>query len=214
MEYSGSEFQTRPNTADGTQTVHFPSFIHSRNIFHVTFRMKTEFMHHLSNLATCSNALLICATNCPWDIDTAFIRRFQKRIYIPLPDAHERNLLLHFFTKNFPLTEDRKQWEPLIYRTDGYSGSDLQDLVTYALTTPIMELGNEEIWKIEGDTYRPHKLSDNFSNVVFKSLEELPPGTARARPVELSDLYRALSYVGKTVSDEEVQNYESYVSKM
>lgn len=175
--------------------------------------MKTEFMRHLSNFATCSKALLICATNCPWDMDTAFIRRFQKRIYIPLPDACERNHLLHFFTKNFSLNEDSTQWESLIYRTEGYSGSDLQDLVTYALTTPIMELENEEIWKIDGDTYRPRNLSDDFSNLAFKRLEELPPGTARARPVEFRDLYGALNYVGKTVSKEEVEKYQSYASK-
>jgi len=29
---------------------------------------------------------LLCATNCPWELDSAFIRRFQRRIHVPLPD--------------------------------------------------------------------------------------------------------------------------------
>lgn len=32
------------------------------------------------------NVFLLCATNCPWELDIAFLRRFQRRIYIPLPD--------------------------------------------------------------------------------------------------------------------------------
>ena len=32
------------------------------------------------------NIVIIGATNCPWNIDKAIRRRFQKRIYIPLPN--------------------------------------------------------------------------------------------------------------------------------
>lgn len=34
----------------------------------------------------CNEVFLLCATNCPWELDPAFLRRFQRRIYIPLPD--------------------------------------------------------------------------------------------------------------------------------
>ena len=37
---------------------------------------------------------LLCATNCPWDLDSAFLRRFQKRLYVPLPDFAARKQLL------------------------------------------------------------------------------------------------------------------------
>ena len=54
-----------------------------------TRRIKTELLTQMEG-ATAStgtnNLFLLCATNCPWELDSAFLRRFQKRIYIPLPD--------------------------------------------------------------------------------------------------------------------------------
>jgi ATPases of the AAA+ class len=49
--------------------------------------MKTEL---LTQIDKCDKqTFLICATNCPWDIDSAFLRRFHKRIYVPLPKQYE-----------------------------------------------------------------------------------------------------------------------------
>lgn len=36
------------------------------------------------------NVFLLCATNCPWEIDLAFLRRFQKRIFVGLPENQDR----------------------------------------------------------------------------------------------------------------------------
>lgn len=54
-----------------------------------TRRIKTELLRQMEGADTsldASNIFLMCATNCPWELDLAFLRRFQKRIYIPLPD--------------------------------------------------------------------------------------------------------------------------------
>ena len=54
-----------------------------------TRRIKTELLKQMEgadNSVTADKIFLLCATNCPWELDSAFLRRFQKRIYIPLPD--------------------------------------------------------------------------------------------------------------------------------
>ena len=54
-----------------------------------TRRIKTELLKQMegaNNSGDNRNIFLLCATNCPWELDSAFIRRFQRRIYVPLPD--------------------------------------------------------------------------------------------------------------------------------
>ena len=54
-----------------------------------TRRMKTELLKQMEgadNSSLSDKIFLLCATNCPWELDSAFLRRFQKRIYIPLPN--------------------------------------------------------------------------------------------------------------------------------
>jgi len=44
--------------------------------------------------------LVLGATNLPWGLDAAIRRRFEKRIYIPLPDDPARAYMLRNALKN------------------------------------------------------------------------------------------------------------------
>ena len=44
--------------------------------------------------------IVFAATNLPWNIDEAFLRRFNKRIYIPLPDQTARKQIFHLNLKD------------------------------------------------------------------------------------------------------------------
>lgn len=42
----------------------------------------------------CKDLLVLAATNLPWALDPAVRRRFEKRVYIPLPDIKGRLAML------------------------------------------------------------------------------------------------------------------------
>jgi len=44
------------------------------------------------------NIMVLAATNRPWDLDEAMIRRLEKRIYIPLPEETGRKKLFEINT--------------------------------------------------------------------------------------------------------------------
>lgn len=70
---------------------------------------------------------VIGATNKPWDLDWPFIRRFQKRILVPLPDHHARLMLFKLYTSNLQLAPDVDLHE-LARLSEGFSGSDIRDV--------------------------------------------------------------------------------------
>ncbi|KAJ8963081.1 hypothetical protein NQ318_018545 [Aromia moschata] len=181
-----------------------------------TRRTKTEFLCQLSKMEDDKSMFLICATNCPWDLDTAFLRRFQKRIYIPLPNYIERLELLQLFTKGTELENTADKWDLFVRKTEGFSGSDLSNLVNCALNVPLVELEDTKIWKATPDGfYEPVVNSEDFNveDIICSQLSDLPYGSVRARPVQLLDLMNSLDNVAATVSPAEIKKYESFISK-
>jgi len=66
-------------------------------------RIKTEFLTQMDGVGkNKDNLLVLGATNTPWDLDSAIRRRFEKRIYIPLPDADGRLHMLKIHLGDTP----------------------------------------------------------------------------------------------------------------
>jgi len=64
-------------------------------------RVRNQFLKEMDGIVDKGKNLhvyVIGATNKPWDLDWAFIRRFQKRILVPLPDHHTRVMMFKLYT--------------------------------------------------------------------------------------------------------------------
>lgn len=132
--------------------------------------------------------MVVGATNRPNDIDSAILRRMPKRYDIRLPEAAQRKkildivsswLLTHSHTYH-QLTPSIQQmlkgvtlekgfdFEELVSRTNGFSGSDLKELCRNAAMVPVREL----VRGMDAD-----------------KLRELEEKHASARPLKLSDFF-------------------------
>eukprot|EP00927_Polykrikos_kofoidii_P016192 TRINITY_DN17283_c0_g1_i1.p1 TRINITY_DN17283_c0_g1~~TRINITY_DN17283_c0_g1_i1.p1 ORF type:complete len:478 (-),score=101.65 TRINITY_DN17283_c0_g1_i1:92-1375(-) len=101
-------------------------------------RIKTEFLTQMDGVGKESAQLLVLgATNTPWDLDTAIRRRFEKRIYIPLPEEAARITLLKLNIGDTRCSCTDKDLEHFAQRTDGFSGADMSILVRDAIMAPV-----------------------------------------------------------------------------
>ncbi|KAL0542449.1 hypothetical protein IC582_022560 [Cucumis melo] len=107
-------------------------------------KIKNEFMSHWDGLLTRNDEriLVLAATNRPFDLDEAIIRRFERRIMVGLPSVESRELILRTL-----LSKEKAEdldFKELATMTEGYSGSDLKNLCVTAAYRPVRELLQQE----------------------------------------------------------------------
>ncbi|MCS7120824.1 MAG: AAA family ATPase [Nitrososphaerota archaeon] len=93
-------------------------------------RMRNQFLKEMDGIIDKNNHIrvyVIGSTNKPWTLDSAFIRRFQKRIYVPPPDFSSRLRMFKLYTGYLRISRD-VNLEELAMRTEGFSGSDIMDI--------------------------------------------------------------------------------------
>ncbi|CAD7092010.1 unnamed protein product [Hermetia illucens] len=94
-------------------------------------RFKAELLIQMDGLnATVQDdkiIMVLAATNHPWDIDEAFRRRFEKRIYIGLPNEDTRSALLKLCLKDVNLSPSL-DLSAIGDQLKGYSGFDISNV--------------------------------------------------------------------------------------
>ena len=128
--------------------------------------------------------LVLGATNLPWEIDPAVRRRFEKRIYISLPDPESRAAILKYHIGKTPhsLTED--QFKEIAESADGFSGSDISTLAKDAIMAPLRKCqeATRFVQTPEGKLM-PTYASD--PNGVDTTMDTMDPSLLVAPPIDV-----------------------------
>ncbi|CAJ0914992.1 7601_t:CDS:10 [Entrophospora sp. SA101] len=118
--------------------------------------------------------IILGATNRPNDIDNAILRRMPKRFSVQLPNEEQRRNILEI-VKNF-------DFDQLVAKTAGFSGSDLKELCRNAAMFPVREY------------MRNHSSPDG-------DLDDVDPKNIDIRPLSISDFF-----IGETDSGNQLKN--------
>uniref|UniRef100_A0A5B6Z5I0 AAA+ ATPase domain-containing protein n=1 Tax=Davidia involucrata TaxID=16924 RepID=A0A5B6Z5I0_DAVIN len=164
-------------------------------------KIKNEFMTHWDGLLTKpgERILVLAATNRPFDLDEAIIRRFERRIMVGLPSAESREMILRTLLAKEKVED--LDFKELATMTEGYSGSDLKNLCVTAAYRPVRELIQQERLK---DMERKRRAEEGQSSEDASDTKEegKEEGVIALRPLDMEDMRQAKNQVAASFAAE------------
>lgn len=186
-------------------------------------RIKTEFLVQMQGVGKDAGGILVLgATNIPWGLDSAVRRRFERRIYIPLPDLPARAAMFKIHIGKTPHSVTKQQFDELAKLTEGYSGSDISILVRNALMEPVRTCQIATHFKrISAPTFdNPEIISDDMltpcppsaMGAIEMSLNDVDPAKLQPPIVTYNDFLKALRTARPSVSHEDLGEFVKFTN--
>lgn len=179
-----------------------------------THRVKTEFLVQMDGVGTESaGVLVLAATNTPWSLDPAMRRRFERRIYIGLPEPDViAQMITRQIAKNpHELTSDHIR--QLSLQCKGFSGSDITTFVRTALMQPVHRVQVathfRRVPRADGRfVFEPCSGSDAAAEEM--TWESVPACALTVPTLTFSDFTRSMAACKATVSTTELGRYDEF----
>lgn len=197
-------------------------------------RVKNEFLIQMQGMNDSEKRILVLgATNTPWTLDPAFRRRFEKRIYIPLPDLVARTEMFKNFMKGTEHNLTDNQFKELGKMTENYSGSDISVVLRDALMAPVRKCQTAKQFKVNDDGTLspishypscpkcPINLSKNSScgkqcstcGAKCITLNMVDPDLLQVPVVTFEDVVNGIEKNNSSVSNHELGRYHQWTTE-
>lgn len=162
-------------------------------------KIKNEFMTHWDGLLSGPNEqiLVLAATNRPFDLDEAIIRRFERRIMVGLPSAENREMILK--TLMSKEKHENLDFKELATMTEGFSGSDLKNLCITAAYRPVRELIQQERKK---EMEKKKKEAESVNSEDASNSNDNDEPEIILRPLSMEDMKQAKNQVAASFASE------------
>lgn len=150
-------------------------------------RMKTELLVQMDGLSKTDDLVfLLAASNLPWELDQAMLRRLEKRIIVDLPTFEARKAM---FKHHLPTVVVPKEgglellsnldYDLLATKTEGYSGSDLRLVCKEAAMRPVRKIFDALEKNDHGDLHI--RLDTITTSDVMKAIDRTKPSAGRMK---------------------------------
>lgn len=182
-------------------------------------RIKTEFLVQMQGVGKQDTGILVLgATNTPWDLDSAIRRRFEKRVYIPLPEARARQTLFKHSIGSTPHSLSDEDMQRLADRTDGFSGADVNVMVRDALYEPVRICQLATHFKQVPDPANPTAqvwtpCSPADAGATEMTLYDIPAGQLLPIPVAPRHFENALGNAKPSVGPDDLKRFEDWTKQ-
>ncbi|KAG7231062.1 hypothetical protein INR49_025092 [Caranx melampygus] len=184
-------------------------------------RIKTEFLVQMQGVGNNNDGILVLgATNIPWVLDAAIRRRFEKRIYIPLPEEPARAQMFRLHLGNTPHSLSEADLRQLARKTDGYSGADISIIVRDALMQPVRKVQSATHFKkVRGPSRSNNQVmvddlltpcSPGDPAAIEMTWMDVPSDKLLEPIVCMSDMLRSLSTTRPTVNTEDLLKVKKF----
>eukprot|EP00898_Chlorokybus_atmophyticus_P004022 jgi/Chlat1/4620/Chrsp3S05586 len=190
-------------------------------------RIKTEFLVQMQGVGNDndSKVLVLAATNLPYSLDQAMRRRFDKRIYIPLPDETARSYMfkVHLGVNSKDPTPNELREQDFIElgrRTEGFSGSDIDHVVKDVLFEPVRKVQDATHFKrIRGadgpEMYVPCAPTDpaGREDTLATLTEKDLANRVMVPKITMSDFEKVLARARPTVSHKDLELHDRFTQE-
>ncbi|EDO35907.1 predicted protein [Nematostella vectensis] len=186
-------------------------------------RIKTEFLVQMQGVGVDNDQVLVLgATNIPWTLDSAIRRRFEKRIYIPLPEQAARSKMFELHLGGSKTLLGAQEIKQLGQKTDGYSGADISVVVREALMMPVRKVQQATHFKrVRGPSpLNPDEIQDDLltpcspgdSGAIEMNWMDVPSDKLLEPGVSMGDMLRSLVTTRPTVNEQDLKKFEKFTA--
>lgn len=135
--------------------------------------------------------LTIAATNVPWLMDPAALSRFERKVYVPLPEAEARAAIfsIHTETAGYKLAVGL---DMLADMSDAYSGREIEQICRDVVSTMLTD------------------CNPDLTDRVDEGAEAVRQYELKVRPLAYADFERAMQGARPATTREQLRRYEQW----